>query len=162
MAGFIAAAAGAVIAVLYPIEGAAILSPQDNFFSAMTDRLLRCGGFLIAEYILGYFAAGGMLVWMIPPIYGLGAGLSAAAAVMNGSPLSALTAAVNIIAVSLAAKHSAELSSLLLSIVSGSGGSILTKDSADSSYTLHFFLCLLAIIAASIADAAIAVSFCAV
>ena len=84
------AAAGVAVALLYPVKGGVILPESKTFLEALTDRLLQCGGFLLAEYLLGYFAAGALLVWMLPPVYGLGAGLTAAAYAMSGSYLNAL------------------------------------------------------------------------
>ena len=148
------AAAGVAVALLYPVKGGVILPESKAFLEALTDRLLQCGGFLLAEYLLGYFAAGALLVWMIPPIYGLGAGLTAAAYAMSGSYLNALTLAVYTIVISAAAHRSAEFSSMLLSVATGRSG-VLTDGTVGSSYTVRFFFYLLAVLAAAIPEALI-------
>lgn len=145
-------AAGAAVQVLYPLEGAMIASQGGSFLAVLTDRLFQCGGFLLAEYLLGYFAAGGLLVWMLPPIYGLGAGLISAASVMAGSYLNVIPICIYAVVVALAASRSAEFSSLLLSVATGKGG-VLTDGSVGSSYTIRFFFYILAILAAAIPEA---------
>ncbi len=148
------AAAGIAVALLYPIEGAVILPEGESFLAAFTDRLLQCGGFLLAEYLLGYFAAGALLVWMIPPVYGLGAGLMAAISVTSGHYLCILPLLIYTIIISTAARRSAEFSSLLLSVATGRS-SILTDGSIGSSYTMRFCFSALAMIAAAIVESLI-------
>ncbi len=150
--GALSAAAGAAIAVLYPLEGIP-LTIGGSFPEVLADRLLQCGIFLVAEYLLGYFAAGGKLVWLIPMIYGLGAGLSAAEAIISGHPLMLLPLTICMVVICRAAARSAELSSLLLSVVSGKSGSVVTDGTAGSSYTIGFGIYLLTISAAALAEA---------
>ncbi len=152
LAGIVGAVTGALIAVLYPLEGVQLIS-ANGFPDALTDRLLRCGAFLLAEYLLGYFAAGGLLTWVLPLVYGLGAGLSAAEAVMSGALLLLLPYSVCTLVICLAAARSAEFSSLLLSVVSGKSGSVITDGTAGSSYTMRFGAYLMALSAAALAEA---------
>ncbi len=152
--GLLGAAAGAAIVLLYPLEGA-VLPSSTEFLPLLTDRLLRCGAFLTAAYLLGYFAAGAVLVWILPLLCGLGAGVSAAQAVISGEPLSAVLQLISTAAVSFAAARSAGFSRLLLSIATGRGGSVITDGSTGSSYTMKFALYLMISAAAAIAEAGI-------
>ncbi len=154
--GFAAAAAGAVIAVQYPMEGME-LSRSSTFFSALAARLLHCACYLAAAYSLGYFAAGGIVAWLLPVVYGLGAGVSAATAVMSGCWEAAAAHLVYTAVMCCAAARSAEFSSLLLSIVSGRSGSVVTDGAAGRAYTAKFGMYLMIIAAAAILEAAVSV-----
>ncbi len=153
--GLLGAAAGAATALLYPTENTELFYQQETFIYALTDRLIHCGIFLVIEYLLGYFAAGTVLVWSVPLMYGLGAGLSAVNAVMAGSPVLLLPFTVYTIVISFAASRSAGFSSLLLSIVSGKSSSILTDGRTSSDYTLKFGIYLMLICAAALLEAGI-------
>lgn len=154
--GLLGAAAGAATALLYPSENTELFYQQEiTFIYALTDRLIHCGIFLVIEYLLGYFAAGTVLVWSVPLMYGLGAGLSAVNAVMAGSPVLLLPFTVYTIVISFAASRSAGFSSLLLSIVSGKSSSILTDGRTSSDYTLKFGIYLMLICAAALLEAGI-------
>ncbi len=152
--GLLGMAAGVAITLLYPLEGA-VLPSEGGFLPHLTDRLLQCGGFLVAIYLLGYFAAGGVAVWLLPLIYGLGAGVSAVFSVLAGAPLLCALHAVYTVVMCFAASRSSEFSSLLLSIASGKGGSVITDGSTGSSYNAKFALYLMIISAAAIAEAGI-------
>lgn len=156
--GALGIVAGVLTAVLYPLEGAEVFSAEGaTFLGALADRLIQCGIFLVIEYILGYFAAGAMLVWALPAAYGLGAGLSAANAVMSGSPAMALPFAVYTCVICFAAARSAGFSAMLLSVVSGKGGSIVTDGRIGTEYNLKYGIYIMAISAAAVIEAAMAV-----
>ena len=119
-------------------------------------RMAHCGAFLIAEYITGYFAAGGLLVWLAPFVYGLGAGLSAASALMlGGEPLPVIFCAAYAAVIVHGANASGEFSSLLLRLVSGRGGSVVTDGAAAYHFTLRFCLYLALLFALAMTEAGI-------
>lgn len=147
--------AGAATALLHPFEGMIISASDSSFFTLLSDRLIQCGIFLLAEYILGYFAAGGVIVWMLPMLYGLGAGLSAVSCVTSGTPIIAVLHILYTTVICFAAAHSAGFSSLLLSIVSGKSGSVITDGTSGRSYDHKFLLYVVLTAAGAIAEAII-------
>lgn len=155
----IGVALGAVVALTAPISAAelsqsAVMSEKGGFAGMLLRRAGQCGAFLIAEYIIGYFAWGGILVWLAPLAYGLGAGLSAAAAFTLGAELlPVLFCAAYAIILSCAANTSGGFSALLLSLVSGRNGSVITDGAAAYHYTLRFILYAALIFALAIAEA---------
>lgn len=137
-------AAGAAAAYLSPLSAesfshALVMSEDGGFMGMLLRRMGQCGAFLAVEYIVGYFAAGGMLVWLAPLVYALGTGLSAAGAVMLGGDLMSVVFSVIYTAVLIcAADTSGEFSSLLLRLVSGRNTSVITDGAAAYHYTLKF------------------------
>ena len=156
--------AGIIIALAFPLHGSdfsAIAAPSDiGFAEAFFERLRQCGIFLLAAYLLGYFAAGGVIVWLVPLVYGMGAGLSCAGGIAAGSSVAVVIPwVVCLVLVVKASAASWEFSSVLLRLVSGRSGSVITRGSAAYSYNLCFGVYMLLLLAISIAEAAVRTAF---
>ena len=142
---------GALEGVLFTSEG--------SFLALFLSRLLYGAAFLLAEYLLGFFALGEWLVWLAPLCCGLGTGLSAAAGFgRKGALLLIPSAAITLLAVIFGARCSGEFSAQLLRVVSGSRTGIVLTSEATRGYTLRFFGCLAAVGAAALIEAAVKIS----
>lgn len=153
-------AAGIITALCFPAEGADILSgvaggTQGGFAAVLFRRMGQAGLFLLSEYLLGYFAAGNAVVWLIPLVYGLGAGLGAAGTISaGGSPWVIAPELVYTVLSVVGAITSGELSKLLLRLISGDSCSVVARGRASRGYNLQFALYLLIMLAIAIAEAA--------
>lgn len=149
-------AAGMLSAKEGGLAGGVMLCCEGSFLSLFLSRLVYGAAFLLAEYILGYFALGEWLVWVVPLCCGMGLGASAASLfISDNSPLTVIPAAATLFAVILGARCSGEFSAQLLRVISGSRtGIVLTADAAKS-YTLRFAAYLALAGAAALIDAAI-------
>lgn len=152
---------GVITALFFPITGADFMtgiaaSAEGGFVETLFRRLGQAGLFLLAEFFVGYFAAGGAIIWSAPFIYGLSAGLSSAGVVKAGGSAWVIAAElVYLLVITIAANTSAELSSLLLRLVSGESASVVTRGRASRAYDLQFAVYLLVILAAAIIEAAV-------
>lgn len=152
---------GVVMALFFPLSGGDFLSgvaasAEGGFAAALFRRLGQAGIFLLAEFLLGYFAAGGAVVWIVPFIYGLSAGLaSAGVAAAGGSAWVIVPELLYTAIITAAANTSCELSSLLLRLVSGESSSVVTRGRASRSYDLQFAVYLLAMLAVALIEAAV-------
>lgn len=124
-------------------------------------RLLWGLAFLAGEYILGYFALGKALVWLVPLACGLGTGaaLTAAFSVYGAGAVKLIpTCAVIAAAVVYGARVSGDMSSQLLRLVSSGRNSVVavvSESPAAGEYTLRFLVCLAAVAGSAIAEAAV-------
>lgn len=155
------AALGAVGGLLAAKHGAAplgvLLSAQGSFLALFWARVMYGGAFLLAEYILGFFALGGAFVWTVPLLCGMGAGLSLAGAAEN--TLFLLPAAVLTVAAAvLGADLSSGLSGQLLRVLSGSRTGLVITNGTAAGYTLRFLGLLAVNIAAGLVEAGIKIS----
>lgn len=152
---------GVITALFFPLSGGDFLSgvaasAEGGFAAALLRRLGQVGVFLLLEFLLGYFAAGGAVVWIVPFIYGLSAGLSAAGvAAAGGSAWVIVPELLYTVIITAAANTSTELSSLLLRLVSGESSSVVTRGRASRSYDLQFAVYLLVILTVAIIEAAV-------
>lgn len=149
-------AAGAVIALMFPLEGTDLsaASQGGDFLSLVLHRMAQCGVFLLVEYVLGYFAAGGWLVWLVPLVYGLGAGLSCAGIAAGGQDLWLILPPLAFCGViCCGAAASGSFSALLMRLVSGRGEMYAAGGSSSYQYTLKFGGYLLALLAAALIEA---------
>ena len=151
--GLLGIAAGAAVALVYPMDGMSISTENSTLLSLFSGRFIQCALFLLAEYILGYFAAGSVIVWILPLLYGLGAGLCAANSAITGQPLVAALHILYTAVICFAAARSAGFSSLLLSIVSGRSGSVITDGTSGVSFDLKFVFYLALTTTAALAEA---------
>ena len=139
-------AAGAVTAWSVPLSESGfsqslVVLQDGGFLGVLIRRMLQCAAFLLAEYILGYFAAGGALVWVMPFVYALGTGLSAAGAVLFGTGgISAVFCIAYTAVLVCGAAASGDFSALLLSLVSGREGSVVSDGAAAYHFTMRFVL----------------------
>lgn len=159
-AGVLGIIVGIVIALFFPLESVdisdSVAAVGENFLTALLGRVLQCGAFLTAEYLLGYFAGGGVVVWTVPMIFSMGAGLSVAGGVAaGGSGLMILPAVIFIAVLVAGAAASWEFSSVLLRLLSGNTSSVVTRGNASHAYDMRFGIYLAAIFAVSIAEAAV-------
>ncbi len=134
-----------------------VLSISDgSFLELFLRRLLYGGAFLFAEYVLGYFAAGEWLVWAVPLLCGMGAGLSFAGAVGSAELFMLLPSAGAVVALCVfGANTSGELSALLLRLAGGNGGGVIMTGSAAKDYTFKFLGYLGWLVAAALYEAAV-------
>lgn len=152
--------AGVITALCFPAEGADILSgvagsAQGGFAAELFRRMGQAGIFLLGEYLLGYFAAGGAVVWLLPLVYGLGAGLGAAGTISAGGSLWVIAAELIYTALNvMGAITSGELSKLLLRLISGDSCSVVARGRASRGYNLQFAVYLMIMLAAAITEAA--------
>lgn len=136
-----------------------LFTSEGSFLALFLSRLLYGAAFLLAEYLLGFFALGEWLVWLAPLCCGLGTGLSAAAGFgRKGALLLIPSAAITLVAVIFGARCSGEFSAQLLRVVSGSRTGIVLTSEATRGYTLRFFGCLAAVGAAALIEAAVKIS----
>lgn len=161
VAAVIGVLAGVIIALFFPISGGDFLSgvaasAEGGFAAVLFRRLGQVGVFLLIEFLLGYFAAGGAVVWIVPFFYGLSAGLTSAGVIAaGGSAWVIVPELVYMVAITIAANTSGELSALLLRLVSGESGSVVMRGRASRSYDLQFAVYLLAILTAAMIEAAV-------
>lgn len=144
----ISAAAGAAAGIYFSLtlpEGADVSGSlflcHGDFAGLLIRRLGWGGGFLLAEYLCGYFALGWLLVWLIPLVCGLGAGAALTAAISagtNAAPL-VIPAAVSAAAVAFAAGTSRNMSTQIMQLVSSPCG-VVTDSPAAGEYTLRFLI----------------------
>ena len=155
----LAALIGAVLGAVTAPDGiTCALTRHGNFRECFSSRLICSGAVLVFEYISGFFAAGGMIVWLAPLFSGLGAGLSLAC-VFAADPLDCLwlipIAAAYPLLAAFAANTSANLSGLIAHFVTSKKSSIIMSDSAVRGYTLSFIAYLIILLAFSAAEAAL-------
>ncbi len=152
---------GVIIALFFPLSGGDFLSgvaasAEGGFAAALLRRLGQVGIFLLAEFLLGYFAAGSTVVWTVPFIYGLSAGLTPAGIIASGGSAWVIVPELIYTAViTAAANTSAELSSLLLRLISGESSSVVTRGRASRGYDLQFAVYLLVMLTVAIIEAAV-------
>ncbi len=152
---------GVVTALFFPLSGGDFLSgvaasAEGGFAAALFRRLCQVGAFVLIEFLLGYFAAGGAVVWIAPFVYGLSAGLtSAGVTAAGGSAWVIAPELLYIVIITAAARTSAELSALLLRLVSGESGSVVTRGRVSRSYDLQFAVYALGILAVALIEAAV-------
>ncbi len=157
-AAVIGIAAGAAVGFVQPLSSESfshslVMSEQGGFVGMLLRRMLQCGAFLTVEYIVGYFAAGGWLVWIAPMVFGLGTGLSAAGAVLLGGGAAAVVFCVLYTAVIvMGADCSGGFSALLLRLVSCGGGGVVTDGTAAHTYTMQFCFYMGAVFFLAIAE----------
>lgn len=134
-----------------------LTNTQGSFLSLFVARVLYGGAFLLAEYILGFFALGGALVWIVPLLCGMGSGVSLAGAGENTLaflPAAALTLAAAV----FGAELSDCLSGQLLRVLSGSRTGLIITNGTSADYTLRFLGLLCVNIAAGLIEAGIKIS----
>lgn len=155
----LAALAGTALgAVAAPTNVSCALTRTGDFWECFAARLICSGSVLILEYITGFFAAGGMIVWLAPLFSGLGAGLSLAC-VFCADPFESLwlipIAAAYPLLTAFAAKTSADFSELIANFITCKKSSIIMSDSAARGYTLSFIVYMMILLAFSAAEAAL-------
>lgn len=137
------------------VEGV-LFSTGGSFLALFLSRLAYGGVFLLAEYLIGFFALGEWLVWLVPLCCGLGTGLSAAAGFGRDETLLLVPpAALTLLAVVFGARCSGDFSAQLLRVVSGSRTGIVLTSEATKGYTLRFLGYLAAVAAAALFEAAV-------
>ncbi len=159
----LAAAAGTAAGVLAAASAGdldyseSLLCASGSFWQILGMRLLWGAAFLLAEYILGFFALGDMLVWAVPLVCGLGTGAALTGAFsLHGISAALLipSCAASVAAVVSGAGVSAAMSSQLLRLVSTDKSSIVAARPAAGEYTLRFLVCLAILLGSFIAEAA--------
>lgn len=150
--------AGLLSAMLSPPDGADIAAcsavADGSFGELLSGRLAVCGAFLAAEYIIGYFAFGSYLVWLMPLIYGMSVGVTAAGVFAAGAYHWVILPCIICAAVNAsAAAASWEFSSVILDIVSGRGD-VISDGRLAGRYSLRFGGCALITCIAAFAEAA--------
>ncbi len=152
---------GVVIALFFPISGGDFLSgvaasAEGGFAAALFRRLGQVGAFLLVEFLLGYFAAGGAVAWIVPLVCGLSSGLTSAGVIAaGGSAWVILPELLYTVIITAAANTSAELSALLLRLVSGESSSVVTRGRVSRGYDLQYAVYLLLILAVAVIEAAV-------
>lgn len=159
-AAFFGIVIGVVVALFFPLQGAdpslsVSAESEGGFMGALLRRLSQVGIFLLGEYICGYFAAGGMIVWLAPFVFGLGAGLSSAGiCAAGGSAWVILPNLLYTVTLTVGANASAEFSQLLLSLVEGKSSSVVVRGNTAGAYNLRFGILLIFILTAALIEAA--------
>lgn len=148
-------AAGGAVAANHLGECAGVLlTTEGSFLTLFLIRVLYGGAFLLAEYILGFFALGGALVWAVPLLCGMGAGLSLMQA--GAHRLALLPGAVMTLAAAVfGAQLSDSLSGQLLRVLTGSRTGLVITNGTAGDYTLRFMGLLGVNIAAGLIEAGI-------
>ena len=138
-----------------------LLCGSGEFLQLTLNRLLWGLAFLTAEYITGYFALGGVLVWLAPLACGLGTGaaLTGAFAESGVAALKLVPTCVSMTAAVVAgARASGDMSSRLLRLVStGRNGmaAVVSDTPAAGEYTLQFLVYFAVAAGSAIAEAAV-------
>lgn len=132
------AVSGAVIALTGTADSAAVETISGSLVGTVGELFLRAmitgGVFLAAEFMLGFFALGDWLVWVLPLCYSMGVSLRVAAL---GTGVLLPSAAVEICAVAFGAATSASFSQTLLRL--SRGGSAYRDRAPIRSYAPAFF-----------------------
>lgn len=132
------AVAGAVIAFSGSADPAALEALSESLVGEFAELFLRSAiigaVFLAVELILGFFALGDWLVWILPLCYAMGTSLRVAA---SGTGVLLPSAAAGVCAVTFAAATSAAFSQTLLRL--SKGGTVYLDLSPRRNYALAFF-----------------------
>lgn len=145
----ISALCGAAAGVLlHFVRGFEIAPASADFSRVFIARLLAGAAFLSGEYVLGFFAIGDMLVWILPLWYGMGLGLRAASA--DNFKLIPCTV-IALAAAAFAAAASADFSQTLMRL--SNGGTVYLEASPRQSYALKFLGFFIVMIAAALLEA---------
>lgn len=154
LAAVLGAAGGAVAANRLGGCAGVLLTTEGSFLTLFLIRAVYGGAFLLAEYILGFFALGGALVWAVPLLCGMGTGLSLMAAGAHRAAL--LPGAVMTLAAAVfGAQLSDSLSGQLLRVLTGSRTGLVITNGTAGDYTLRFLGLLGVNIAAGLIEAGI-------
>lgn len=152
------AVCGAIGGVILALSGKAdpwaiekiIQGLSSGFGNIFFQRTLIGAAFLLAEYILGFFALGDLLVWAAPLCCAMGLSLRIAA---TESWILLPSAIVTLIACVIGAATSSGFSRALMRL--SRGGTVHLGSSPRQKYTINFLGYLAAIIAGAIYEGAI-------
>lgn len=152
------AAAGALAAITGKADSRVIAALGErlsgSFGEIFLHRALSGGAILLAEFLLGFFAFGDFISWILPVFAGMGAGFFIAAAqkpVFLPSELAVLFAVI------FAGASSAMFSKKLFGLSRGNRASL--RGMTASEYSARFALTLLLIIAAAVYEGIAATTF---
>lgn len=123
-----------------------------SFGGVFLRQIVPYAAFLCAEFILGFFAAGDVLVWAAPFFCASGAVLRLAAS----SPKLLPGMLICLGAVTLGAARSAEMSGLLMRLTQG--GTVYLGTRPRRSYALSFLGCFAAVLLGTILNSLIVIS----
>lgn len=141
-----AAAAGAAMGARLALSSGAAGAVFGTFWELFAYRITRGALFLAAELVLGMFALGDLAVWAAPFICAAGTVVR-----LWGSGAKALPAAlVSVIAVTLGAAYSADMSGLLMKL--SRGGTVYMETNPRRGFALRLFACLVAVVGAAFLD----------
>lgn len=146
-------AVGGAVSAVY--GGAAAPAAVSSFLALFLSVMLRGCTFLLAEYIIGFFALGEWIVWLAPLCCGLGTGMVLFSC---RSWLMLPSCAVIMSAVVFGANTSGEFSALLLRLVRGRSNAVIMTGSAAVNYTLQFLAYTAAVCAAALFEAGVRLS----
>lgn len=119
-------------------------------FGAVFLRQTALGAiFLAAEFVMGFFAFGDLLVWSAPFLYTAGAAARLAATSAKLLP----GTLISIAAVIFGAAYSAEMSAMMLRLTGG--GTVHTGDSPRRALAIRFAGCFAAVILGAILNGAL-------
>ncbi len=140
------------------LSQAFIMKAEGSFLSFFLSRFIYGGIFLLAEYVLGYFALGEWVVWTVPLCCGMGTALNLAASAEGASgwlllPSAAMTSAL----AAFGADASGDMSALLLRIAAGKSGNYVMSESAAKDYTVRFLGYVVILALAGLYDGAIGI-----
>lgn len=140
------------------LSRAFVLQAEGSFLSFFLSRFIYGGIFLLAEYILGYFALGEWLVWAVPLCCGTGTALTLAVSADGASGWLLLpSAAFTTVLAVFGANTSGDMSALLLRMATGKNRSYIMSESAAKDYTLRFLGYLVLLALAGLYDGAIGI-----
>lgn len=145
---------GVILALSGKADTSAIVKITEDlssgFGSIFFQRLLIGAAFLLAEYLLGFFALGDLFSWAAPMCCAMGLSLRISA---TESWILLPSAVVTLIACVMGAATSSGLSRTLMRI--SRGGTVHLEDSLHLKYTVSFLGYLTAVIAGAIYEGAI-------
>lgn len=145
---------GVILALSGKADPSAIAQITENlssgFGSIFFQRLLIGAAFLLAEYLLGFFALGDLFVWAAPLCCAMGLSLRIA---VTQSWILLPSAIVTTIACIIGAAVSSGFSRALMRL--SNGGTVHLESSLRQKYTISFLGYLAAIIAGAIYEGAI-------
>lgn len=152
------AVCGAVGGVILALSGKADISAlakitqhlSSGFGSIFFQRLLIGAAFLLAEFLIGFFAFGDLFVWAAPLCCAMGLSLRIAA---TESWILLPSAIVTLIACVLGAATSSGMSRTLIRL--SRGGTVHLEDSLHVKYIVSFLGYLAAVLAGAIYEGAI-------
>ncbi len=166
---FIKRKGGLIMMMLFAVIGTvlgallyrgAVYRADSSFLEMFLGGALPGIALLLAEYICGYFALGGLILWVIPLMGGLSAGINLSIALQYVKVSTDFLFALPIVlgtvtAVTFGADEARNFSKQILRIISGRKNSIVMTDYAAGNYTLRFGVFLTILLVGAIADAVI-------
>ena len=152
------AAAGVILALNGKADAAAVSAVMEritgDFLNIFVSRMIFGAIMLTAEFLLGFFAFGDFISWVVPVVSGMGAGFFLG---VVKNPVFLPSEIVTLIAVILLGANSALFSRRLLGLAAGNRA--FSRGMTVFEYLGRFFLALIAVTVAAVYEGIAVVNF---